>query len=102
MRRLLVTTALEETWGDDVPVLFLGEWCRLYNRKHIWCGMDALVAQPFFMLPEQELSCIEYLGGLAKQILTELTDALNRHHDVQHSERYWNIIIPKNIKTRRF
>jgi hypothetical protein len=33
----LVTTALEETWPDDnQPVLFLGEWCRLYSKKPLW------------------------------------------------------------------
>tara|TARA_Y100001934_G_scaffold249228_1_gene310502 strand:- start:484 stop:2322 length:1839 start_codon:yes stop_codon:yes gene_type:complete len=93
MKRLLVTTALEETWGEDVPVIFLGEWCRLYSRKHIWSKMDALVAQPFGAQPEQKLSGMDYVHGLTKQILTELTEVLNKYHGVQYSERYWNILI---------
>ena len=64
MKRLLVTTALEETWGRDVPVIFLGEWCRQYSRKHIWAKMDALVAQPFGAQPEQKLSGFDYVDGL--------------------------------------
>ena len=64
MKRLLVTTALEETWGRDVPVIFLGEWCRLYSRKHIWSKMDALVAQPFGAQLEQKLSGFHYVDGL--------------------------------------
>ena len=26
-KRFLITTALEETWVFDQPVVFLGEWC---------------------------------------------------------------------------
>ena len=35
---LLVTTALEDTWGTDEEILFLGEWCKLYDRKSMWCN----------------------------------------------------------------
>ena len=39
--KVLVTTALEETWPPhNQPVLFLGEWCRLYSRKLIWKELD--------------------------------------------------------------
>ena len=43
--RFLVTTALEKTWPDDpkTPVLFLGEWCRLFTRKERWSKMNATV-----------------------------------------------------------
>lgn len=34
--RYLITTADERTWKFDRPVLFLGEWCRLYDRRHVW------------------------------------------------------------------
>ena len=39
-KRFLITTALEETWDEDLPVLFLGEWCQLYSRKDCWSKMD--------------------------------------------------------------
>jgi hypothetical protein len=64
MKRLLVTTALEETWGRDVPVIFLGEWYRQFSRKHIWAKMDAFVAQPFGEQPEQKLNGFDYVDGL--------------------------------------
>jgi putative transferase (TIGR04331 family) len=98
MGRLLVTTALEETWGGDVPVLFLGEGCRLYSRKHIWSKMDALVAKPFGMEPEEMLSSADFIDGLTSQILSELTGVLNEHHKVQYSERYWNILLGHWLK----
>ena len=46
-KRYLITTADEKTWKFDRPVIFLGEWCRLYDRKHIWSGMDSVVADPY-------------------------------------------------------
>ena len=52
-KRYLITTADENTWKFDRPVIFLGEWCRLYNRKHIWGGMDALVAEPYGLKPSK-------------------------------------------------
>ena len=64
MKRLLVTTALEETWEVDAPLLFLGEWCRAYNRKHIWSKMDAVVARPFGIEPAQKASDIDYVDEL--------------------------------------
>ena len=41
IQRFLVTTADERTWPADQPILFLGEWCRLYNRKNVWQNLDA-------------------------------------------------------------
>ena len=52
----LTTTAEEKTWKFDRQVLFLGEWCRLYDRKHVWENMDALVVEPYGM-SEQQKTC---------------------------------------------
>ena len=46
-KRYLITTEDENTWKFDRPVIFLGEWCRLYERKHIWKNMDAIVSKPY-------------------------------------------------------
>lgn len=93
MKRYLITTADERSWKFDCPVLFLGEWCRRYDRKHIWSVMDAIVAGPYGLGASQKLLDIDYVQTLASQILTELTDALNKFHQTGHSERYWNIVL---------
>ena len=36
VRRCLITTADERTWPVNKPVVFLGEWCKKYSRKHVW------------------------------------------------------------------
>lgn len=89
----LVTTADERSWKFDRPVLFLGEWCRLYGRKQVWQGMDAVVAAPFGLAPEQKQRNLSYVQYLADQLLTELADALNVFHQTQHSRRYWHIVL---------
>ncbi len=93
MSRFLVTTADERSWKFDRPVLFLGEWCRLYDRKSIWEGMDAIVAEPYGLQVEQKERDLEYLQTLSGRLLVELTDALNAFHNTTHSSRYWNVVL---------
>ena len=93
MKRYLITTANERSWKFDRPVLFLGEWCRLYNRKHVWEAMDAIVDAPYGLESAQKLRDIKYVQALKNQILTELTDTLNNFHQTRHTDRYWNIVL---------
>lgn len=92
--RFLVTSALEETWpANDVPVLFLGEWCRLHDRKMEWEKRDAVVA-PYHWNDRKKLyKDYLYLQTLYEGLLKELTIKLNELHCVNHSVRYWRIII---------
>lgn len=93
MKRHLITTADERSWKFDRPVLFLGEWCRRYDRKHVWSKMDAIVTEAYGLAPEQKLHNNNYVITLAETILTTLAEALNRFHQTRHSERYWNIVL---------
>lgn len=40
VKRLLVTTALEETWDTNDSMLFLGEWCKRYSRRDVWQAIN--------------------------------------------------------------
>lgn len=94
MKRYLITTADERSWKFDCPVLFLGEECRRYNRKHIWADMDAIVADPWSIVDiKQKIKKNEYVESLAGQILIELTEALNKIHRTKLSVRFWNIVL---------
>lgn len=93
MKRFLITTALEETWSEDHPVLFLGEWCRLYNRKTAWKDLDAEVV-PYHWDDRKKLhQDYLYLQGLYEELLQELAEKLNTLHGVSHSVRYWRILV---------
>ena len=73
MNRYLITTADERSWKFDRPVLFIGEECRRYDRKHIWSKMDAIVAEPYTTVRlGQKLRDISYVLSIARQLLKEL------------------------------
>ena len=93
-KRFLVTTALEDTWPvDNSPVLFLGEWCRLYSKKSSWENLDSIVA-PYHWDDRQKLhKDYLYLQSLYEVLLKQLASQLNELHKVDHSLRYWRILI---------
>ena len=90
----LVTTALEETWPDDnQPTLFLGEWCRLYSRKHRWKEIDSEIV-PFHWDDREKLfEDYKYLLDLFERLLVQLSSELNKIHGVDYTVRYWRILI---------
>lgn len=93
VKRFLITTALEESWRRDQPVLFLGEWCRRHSRREQWQQLDAAVL-PYHWDDRQKLeSDYRTLTALHERLLLELTADLNRIHGVEHSMRYWRILV---------
>lgn len=92
-KRYLITTADEVTWKFDRPVIFLGEWCRLYNRKHIWRAMDSVVAKPYGLSAVEKE--IDYFNAirLEKKLFSEFCLLLNEYHKTKHDNRFWSIFI---------
>lgn len=93
MKRFLITTADERTWPKDQPVLFLGEWCRLYNRKNAWKDLDTEVVAYHWDDRIKLHQDYQYLQNLYEELLQELTMQLNVIHGTHHSLRYWRILI---------
>jgi len=93
MNRFLITTADERTWRFDRSILFLGEWCRRYERRHVWKSLDAIVAEPYGLGMGQKERDLIYVERMFDQLLVELANALNEYHDVRHGVRYWHILI---------
>ena len=91
----LVTTAEERTWPKDKKqsVLFLGEWCRRYSRKEVWQQLNAEVVPYHWDDREKLFKDYQYLQELYEKLLVELSDKLNKIHLVDHSPRYWRILI---------
>ena len=95
MKRLLITTALEETWPklQESPVLFLGEWCRLYSRKERWSSMKAKVL-PYHWDDRLKLyKDYTYLRDFYEKLLPIISYKFNEIHGVDHSIRYWRILV---------
>lgn len=93
MERLLVSTAIEESWGESEPVLFLGEWCRIYSRRSRWEVLDAVVVPYHWSVRTKVESDKVYLWELHERLIVELTTKLNEIHGVEHGIRYWRILI---------
>ena len=93
MTRLLVTTALESTWSRTDEILFLGEWCKIYDRKEQWVNLNYSVAPFHWDDREKFKRDYDYLELLHKRFLVALTDTLNNYHKVNYSLRYWQILL---------
>ena len=91
--RFLITTADERSWILDRPLLFLGEWCRRYDRRQLWSSLDAEVAAPFGIASGEKVRDVERVRRTAAGLLPELAAALNDFHGVAYSTRYWEILL---------
>ena len=92
-KRYLITTADEKTWKYDQPVIFLGEWCRLYDRRHIWQKMDDLVAKPYGLDKSKKEADFSKIRELEQKLFAEFSQILNHHHNTFHNERFWQILL---------
>lgn len=92
-KRYLITTADECTWKFERPVVFLGEWCRGYNRKHVWQDMDAIVAPPYGLGAAKKDADDAEARTLEDMLFPVLCNTLNQYHGVQHNERFWKIVL---------
>tara|TARA_X000000368_G_C23024088_1_gene709372 strand:- start:6 stop:1769 length:1764 start_codon:yes stop_codon:yes gene_type:complete len=91
--KLLVTTALEETWGKDEDIVFLGEWCRLYSRRDSYDKRNHEVLPYHWDDRKKAYNDYKYLKLLNKKITSELKIILNALHGKDYSERIWSILI---------
>lgn len=89
----LITTSDERSWKFDQPVIFLGSWCCMYNRKHIWQNMDSIIAKPYGLGQKQK--DLDYLEtrALGSEIFPLLCNIMNQHHGTNHSLRFWQIVL---------
>jgi len=93
MSKLLITTALEETWGLHDDLYFLGEWCRLNNQKKILYNRTFSIQPYHFGDREKFAKDHDYLSDLYEHILTQLTIYLNNYHKLEYPISFWRIII---------
>jgi len=92
-KRVLVTTSLECTWPKDQPVLFLGEWCKRYSRKHVWESLDYKTMPCHWDDRREVHKAHEMLIELVEELIVELSSKLNEIHGANYSTRYWKILV---------
>lgn len=87
--RYLVTTADEKTWELNRPIIFLGEWCRIYDRRQIWSRLDAIVAKPYGLDNDQRINDYKLALNLRKKIFPTLCNLLNKTHQTNYDNKFW-------------
>jgi putative transferase (TIGR04331 family) len=91
--RYLITTADESTWVFDQPVLFLGSWCLLQHREHVWSKLDYKIVPYHWDDPKEMNKDAEVVRSVYINLLQTLSKVLNEEHDLNWSDRAWRIII---------
>ena len=89
----LVTTADQRYWNTNEKICFLGEWCKVYDQRHLWSKMDCQVLPYHWDDRKKMHQDYQYLDGVYEHYLLVLSQKLNEIHSTNHSLRYWRIII---------
>ena len=89
----LITTADQRFWPSGGPVLFLGEWCKLYDQKHIYERLESETLAYHWDDRARLYADYRYLGGVYEKYLDTLVSKLNDLHRVNHSQRFWRIVV---------
>lgn len=89
----LITTADERSWKIDENILFLGEWCKLFSRKHIWNDLNYKTLPYHWDDRRKYYEDYIYLSEVYQQYVNEIAQSLNAIHGINYSVRYWKIVI---------
>ncbi len=93
MSKVLVTTALEQTWPNRGSICFLGSWCFLSSREKYIKTLDYSLV-PYHWDDRSKL-CKDFgiVNRLYEKTLQILSEELNKKHRTNFSLRYWRILI---------
>lgn len=89
----MVTTPLEETWKENMPVVFLGEWCKLHARKEKWEGLESVVCPYHWDDRGKLLNDYHFISEIYERVLVDLAVHLNKIHRKDMSIRAWRILL---------
>jgi putative transferase (TIGR04331 family) len=92
-RKLLVTSALEDSWGDNEEIVFLGEWCKKYSRKHRWQERNSSTLGYHWRDRTKLEKDHIYLENLYAVTLLSLSTYLNKFHCKDNGVDYWRLIV---------
>ena len=90
---LLATTALESTWGESEELLFLGEWCKRFERRAQWRSRPHKVVRYHWDDRTKLRHDHQRLRGLHYELLFELARILGERHRLERPARYWQILL---------
>lgn len=89
----LATTALEDFWDTSKPILFLGEWCRLYKRRSAWAPLNAVMLESPWESRQALNEAYEDVLRIYERLLPPLAERLNELQGQSYGLRYWRIVL---------
>jgi putative transferase (TIGR04331 family) len=89
----LATTADQRFWKKDEKIIFLGEWCKLFNQKPVWSQLNYEVFPYHWRSRTKYFEDYVRLEQLYEHWLPVLAKNLNTLHSENHSDRYWRIVL---------
>ena len=94
MGKYLVTTAIEKIWPKPYSeVVYLGEWCKLYDRTKFHNKFNSITLPYHWNDRNKYYNDYKYTINLYDEILVELSFELNKIHNSSFSNKYWEILI---------
>ncbi len=88
----LATTALEKYWDKSEKILFLGEWCLLYDRKKEWSRLNYEVLPNHWENREKLYRDYIYIENIYEKTLDYLVSFYNKTFNKNFSKRYYRIL----------
>ncbi len=91
---VLVTTAFKNNSDIDLDILYLGEWCKK-NLTESDLHNDTSSTVPYYWNDREKFyQDYKYISDLIEnKIYPAITIELNRVHNVNYSNRYWEIVL---------
>lgn len=89
----LATTALEDFWDIERPLVFLHDGCCRYSRRSVWQpGRREILRSP---IEDRETYYAAYkkVRALYEEMLPLLGERLNSVHGTAHEVRYWRMTV---------
>tara|TARA_A100001015_G_C15036462_1_gene736547 strand:+ start:846 stop:2615 length:1770 start_codon:yes stop_codon:yes gene_type:complete len=93
MGKLLVTSSDERTWDFNRSMIFLGNWCKRFDRKHKWIKADAEISKPYGISFIQKEHNSVIAKNIEKKLIKKIIVLLNPIMKINYDERMWSILI---------
>jgi putative transferase (TIGR04331 family) len=89
----LAMTADHKFWSKTQPLLFLGEWCKLYKNRDLFKGKEHKTLPYHWDDRKKFESDRIYINNLYEKYIDQFTRNLNKVHNLNYSQRYWRLLI---------
>ena len=97
-KKCLITSSNTKTWKFNGPIVFLGEWCKKYNKKNVWEKLDYVMPKPYGISLSQRDKDEKISLEIENNLIFNITNELNIIHKVNYNERMWTILLGPWIK----